>query len=1252
MDVPGGGRARARLAPAILFAALAAVFTISPAAHGATPASGTLTDTSGPVVYSAGPFAVANPTPVPLVDSGPECDNPVQPCDDFILTVSLPSGYAEQHPNDVIRVTAGWNDTGAGLSDYDLYVYKGTVTNTDGSQAAYVQSASSADPEIASMPVFDGTQSFTVKVVPFTPTAETVDVTAEIVAGSASGGGGSTSFGGPTQTQPGVPRYQILAAPDGSNANSSSGEFNIGFDPKTGNIMTNSWGDVFRVTPPELRSPALPEAGPAQWTDVSPSIASTTTLDPILVTDRSTGRTFISNFTGGPTLLFASTDDDGATWNQATIAPPTGGADHESIGVGPYPAPLSGVTNPVYPNAVYYCSQSEKPDVCSRSDSGGLEFGPGVPATNGITDCSGLHGHVKVAPDGTVYLPNKTCGSDQGGAVSTDAGTTWSRFLVPNSGTSQSDPSIGIASDNTIYDCYTPNDGSPHVAVSHDRGQTWSNDFDIGASVGVVQAVFPEAVAGDPNRAACGFLGTNKAGDFNSSSFTGRWYLYIATTYDGGKTWTTVNATPNDPVQGAGGLCLAGTLSCGQNRNLLDFDEVTIDNRGRVLYGYDDGCVSSVCVAGGGALNDYVAFARIARQTGGKPLYAKFDPVEPTVPKTPYLDGIRYSAKAILTWNAPDNGGSDLTAYRILRGTSPGSETQIATVGGDKTQYEDASIDSSVDKYYYEVVAVNGLGDSPASNEVGLSVSADPPPPPNQCKAPGLPLLADDSGDSTPPTPGADLKALQLAQPYSSDGKLMLRFELDTDPGVSQQPPGSYWYVSFREPDGTVHGVRMWFDPNAPSTPTFQSYVAQGNTQGAVDGRFVQSGTTKPADPSSFYDPTTGTIVIDVAASDLGLSPGDTINGFNAASVEGVDTAAGGLAQTYDEMPDGLAYQGTYPVESNDACAPDTAPTANLAASPRSGNVPLQVAFDGSGSSDPDSGDSVASYTFDFGDGSQPVTQSTPTATHTYTNAGEFKATLTVTDTHGKKSIDNASVVIDVQPTVACFEDDSPNIAYDTGWHTVKDGDATAGHFRTSNGKGLSFTFQTSATSGTLTYRYATAKQGGSADLYLDGSKAQTVSYAGSSGSGNAPTFGASVTLPLAGSGTHTFAVKNAQGLDFVDQVCVTDGTSSSQPTSAPGETTSSTASVHGGSDLDSELFVPANAKSISVLAESSTSVPFAVTVLDLLGNAIHTTRSSNGVASLDVPVSSLGLYTVRIVDLGLGPLSVWSAATPQLGLG
>jgi hypothetical protein len=1251
MRASGG---RARLGLAVVFAALAAVITVMPTAHGATPASGTLTDTSGPVTYTAGPFALANPTPVPIIDSGPECANPVQPCDDFALTVSLPSDYAETHPNDVVRFTMGWTDTGTGQSDYDLYVYKGTVTDTDGSEAPYAKGPGSGNPEVAAIPVFDGTQTLTVKVVPFQPTAETVNVKIELATGTSGGGGGggggTTGFGGPTPTQPGVPRYQVFSAPSDTGANSSSGEFNIGFDPKTGNIMTNSWGDVFRVTPPEKRTPALPEAGPAQWQDVSPSIASATTLDPILVTDQSTGRTFVSNFTGGAGALFAYTDDDGASWTQTTVAPPNGGIDHQSIGVGPYPAPLAGV-NPVYPNAVYYCSQADVTDTCQRSDSGGLQFGPGEPVDQGVTGCSSLHGHIRVAPDGSAYVPFRDCGGAEGGVVSTDAGVTWNRFLVPNSGTSQSDPSIGIDKSNTDYYCYTPNDGSAHVAVSHDGGHTWTDDHDIGASVGVVQAVFPEAVGGDPGRAACGFLGTDKAGDLGSGSFPGRWYLYIATTYDGGKTWTTVNATPNDPVQGAGGICLNGIGCTGGNRNLLDFNEVTIDDRGRVLFGYDDGCVSQTCLSSGGATNDFVAYAKVARQTGGKSLYAAYDPVEPTLPKAPYLDGIRFSSKATLTWNAPDSGGSDFTAFRIMRGTSPGSETQIATVGGDKRQYLDASVDASVDAYYYKVVAVNGLGDGPASNELRLPVSPDPPAPPNPCLAPGVTILTDASDDSLTGTAGTDLRSLQLSQPYSRDGSLELRFQLDTDPGTSQQPPDSYWYVSFRETDGSVHGVRMWFDPSSPNVPTFQSYVAGGNTSGGVDGRFVES--PKPADPASFYDPATGTIVIVASAADLGLRGGDTITGFNSASVQAVTTPVLGGAETLDEMPDGLAYTGSFAVQPNEGCAPNTAPSAALGASPRSGSVPLPVTFDGSGSSDPDAGDSVASYTFDFGDGSAPVTQSSPTITHTYANAGDFLAKLTVADSHGKTSFNDASIVIEVNPTVTCFEDDSSNIAYAKGWHTVKDSDATAGHFRTSNGSGLSFTFQTSATSGTLTYRYATAKKAGTADLYLDGSKVQSVSYSGSSGSGNKPVFGPPVTVPLSGSGTHTFALQNAKGLDFVDQICVTDGSSSSQPSSTPGETTTSTNTVDSGEKLDPDhLFVPANAKSISVLAETSTSVPYAVAVLDLLGNVIHTARASNGVASLDVPVNGAGLYSIQVINLGLGPVTVWSAATPYLSTG
>src|SRR6266478_9946509 len=96
-----------------------------------TPPSGSLSDTSGPVTYTAGPFFVVNPTPVLFVDQGPECFGSAQPCDDFVLTVTLPAGYAAMHPGASVKVTLGWTDAGSGASDYDLYIYRGIVHDTD-----------------------------------------------------------------------------------------------------------------------------------------------------------------------------------------------------------------------------------------------------------------------------------------------------------------------------------------------------------------------------------------------------------------------------------------------------------------------------------------------------------------------------------------------------------------------------------------------------------------------------------------------------------------------------------------------------------------------------------------------------------------------------------------------------------------------------------------------------------------------------------------------------------------------------------------------------------------------------------------------------------------------------------------------------------------------------------------------------------------------------------------------------------------
>ncbi|MDH3795868.1 MAG: PKD domain-containing protein, partial [Flavobacteriaceae bacterium] len=79
-------------------------------------------------------------------------------------------------------------------------------------------------------------------------------------------------------------------------------------------------------------------------------------------------------------------------------------------------------------------------------------------------------------------------------------------------------------------------------------------------------------------------------------------------------------------------------------------------------------------------------------------------------------------------------------------------------------------------------------------------------------------------------------------------------------------------------------------------------------------------------------------------------------------------------------------------------------PTAVASASPLSGNIPLQVSFTGSNSTD-DSGISI--YSWDFGDGGS---SNLADPIYTYNGAGNFTATLTVTD--GDNLQDNTTIII------------------------------------------------------------------------------------------------------------------------------------------------------------------------------------------------------------------------------------------------
>src|SRR3954462_10038749 len=419
-----------------------------------------------------------------------------------------------------------------------------------------------------------------------------------------------------------------------------AGEPSIGVNWKTGKVFIEAGNHTLRVTFNDAQKPAT-----AVWEDKRSPFARVS-LDPILFTDDGRlggpNRTFSSQL-NGVTSELSFTDDDGENWLPTQGSGQPAGVDHQTVGGGPYASPAPAVHT--YPHAIYYCSQDIATAFCSRSDDGGVTFGPGVPIytfthVNGVDlpvapgTCGGLHGHVRVSPNGTAYVPNENCQdaagvSRPGVAVSIDNGLTWVVRTVPDGTTISpgSDPSVSAGKNNTIYFGYVNSDGHAKIAVSHDRGLHWSKSQDAGTPFGIRNAEFAEVVAGDDNRAAFAFLGTPSLGDTQSGDYLGVWHLYVAFTYNGGGTWTTSDATPSDPVQRG---CIWNGGGSNPCRNLLDFNDITVDKFGRVLVGYADGCTGT-CVtdssqnATTGPVTAQDALATIARQTGGRGLFSAFD---------------------------------------------------------------------------------------------------------------------------------------------------------------------------------------------------------------------------------------------------------------------------------------------------------------------------------------------------------------------------------------------------------------------------------------------------------------------------------------------------------------------------------------------------------------------------------------------------------------------------------------------------
>ncbi len=88
-----------------------------------------------------------------------------------------------------------------------------------------------------------------------------------------------------------------------------------------------------------------------------------------------------------------------------------------------------------------------------------------------------------------------------------------------------------------------------------------------------------------------------------------------------------------------------------------------------------------------------------------------------------YLQAVAENAQVTLSWQAPSSSGSSaITGYNVYRGTASGSGTLLTTVGTVLTYTDNAATNGVT--YYYQVSAVNAIGEGPKSNVASATPAA------------------------------------------------------------------------------------------------------------------------------------------------------------------------------------------------------------------------------------------------------------------------------------------------------------------------------------------------------------------------------------------------------------------------------------------------------------------------------------------------------------------------------------------------
>jgi hypothetical protein len=109
-----------------------------------------------------------------------------------------------------------------------------------------------------------------------------------------------------------------------------------------------------------------------------------------------------------------------------------------------------------------------------------------------------------------------------------------------------------------------------------------------------------------------------------------------------------------------------------------------------------------------------------------------------TVPSAPRTVSVNEKKAVVtLTWGTPQtDGGSPITGYIVMRGTTSGGETQLTTLGV-VLEYVDTGVEEG-ETYFYQVRAQNDIGPGRVSNEVSVTI----PEPEEEDDTPKMALYA------------------------------------------------------------------------------------------------------------------------------------------------------------------------------------------------------------------------------------------------------------------------------------------------------------------------------------------------------------------------------------------------------------------------------------------------------------------------------------------------------------------------------